>query len=326
VNDRLDDVLDAIGRRRLLSAPAQWPAIDLISFRDFGPNDAARLRAFIRAVQARTGQALVVVGGGYGCSRLTVTVFVESPETAQQVLEGLMQSEAFRQEAVEADFRVVIRNDPYTRVDLKNGVTEGATLRGPACILFLGANAADSERLGLDEEARAIDQALLKSQLRDRFRIEQQWAVRADDLPGCLMRHAPVVVHFSGHGTGSRELVLKAADGSEQPASPQYLTKLFCALKDGIRCVVLNACYSDKQARAIAGCIDCVIGMAREIGDESAVAFAASFYEAIGYGKSVGVAFDIACARVGVTDPDDVKAPQLHTRGDIDAGSVFLHA
>ena len=42
--------------------------------------------------------------------------------------------------------------------------------------------------------------------------------------------------------------------------------------------VVLNACHSHEQAKAIVQEIDFVVGMADSIGDEAARVFAAAFY------------------------------------------------
>jgi hypothetical protein len=48
----------------------------------------------------------------------------------------------------------------------------------------------------------------------------------------------------------------------------------------------LNACDSAPQAEAIVSVIDCAVGMSDEIDDSAAIAFAAAFYEALGYGRS----------------------------------------
>ena len=65
------------------------------------------------------------------------------------------------------------------------------------------------------------------------------------------------------------------------------------------------------QAEAIAQHIDCVVGMAAEIGDEQARAFAASFYEALAYGRNVKTAFELGCNRVDLSDLQDADVPQL---------------
>jgi len=46
-------------------------------------------------------------------------------------------------------------------------------------ILFLAVNPLDTTRLRLDEEVRAIDQALRQANYRDQFDLRQHWAVRS---------------------------------------------------------------------------------------------------------------------------------------------------
>ena len=136
-------------------------------------------------------------------------------------------------------------------------------------ILFLAANPSDTDPLRLDIESRAIDHALRQAEFRDQFNIRQHWAVRVTDLQGHLLRYKPDIVHFTGHGSKSSEFVLEDNFGTSRLVSVRALSQLFSVLKDNIRCVVLNACYSEPQALAIAEHIDCVIGMSRAIGDGS---------------------------------------------------------
>jgi hypothetical protein len=178
-------------------------------------------------------------------------------------------------------------------------------------ILFLAANPSDTPQLRLDEEIRAIDEALLKAEFRDRFDIKQHWAVRVTDLQACLLRHKPDIVHFSGHGSTSNAIVLKNNLGNSHPISVRALSQLFSVLKDNIRCVVLNACYSEQQAKAIAEHIGCVIGMSRTIGDSSAISFARSFYQALGYGRDVKTAFDLGCVQIDLENLNEYNTPKL---------------
>jgi hypothetical protein len=188
-------------------------------------------------------------------------------------------------------------------------------------ILFLAANPQDNTRLRLDEEIRAIDQAFREASFRDNFDIEQHWAVRVRDLPGLLLRYQPDIVHFSGHGTTTSEIILENDDGQSQPVPQHVLSGLFSTLKDNIRCVVLNACFSQEQAQAIAKHIDCVVGMSAAVGDDSAVNFAGAFYQALAYGRDVKSAFELGRLRVDVTAVDDSHIPQLLTNG-VDPATV----
>jgi DNA-binding response OmpR family regulator len=178
-------------------------------------------------------------------------------------------------------------------------------------ILFLAANPSNTTRLSLDEESRAIDQALRQSEFRDVFDIQKHWAVRVSDIQGLLLRHKPHIVHFSGHGSEASEIILKDSFGSSHPVSAHALSQLFSALKDNIRCVVLNACFSEQQARAIAQHIDCVVGMSGSIGDAAAISFATAFYQALGFGRDVKTAFDLGRVQIDLEALDDQDVPKL---------------
>ena len=181
-------------------------------------------------------------------------------------------------------------------------------------ILFLSANPLDTSRLRLDEEIRAIDQALRQAKFRDKFDIQQQWAVRVTDLQSYLLRHQPDIVHFSGHGSSASEIILEDRAGNSQPVPIRALSRLFAAFSDTIQCVVLNACYSEEQAKAIAAHIDKVIGMSKAIGDESAISFAAAFYQALGYGKDIQTAFELGCVQIDLEDLGEQDTPKLLKR------------
>ena len=189
-------------------------------------------------------------------------------------------------------------------------------------ILFLAGNPKDTNSLRLDEEVRAIRERLRLSDLRDQFAVEQEWAVRVTDLQGLLLQHQPHVVHFSGHGSQAGEIILEDVRGQSKPVSPAALKRTFAVLRDNVRCVVLNACYSEVQARGIAESIDCVVGMTRAIGDESAVAFAASFYQGLGYGRSIKEAFELGCGQIDLEGLGDEDVPKLVTGHKVNSDGI----
>jgi hypothetical protein len=191
-------------------------------------------------------------------------------------------------------------------------------------VLFLAANPKDTAALRLDEEIRSIDVALRQAEFRDRFDIKQQWAVRVADLQGYLLRHKPELVHFSGHGSASSQIILEDNSGKSHPVSPRALSQVFSVLKDNIRCVVLNACYSEHQAQAIAQHIDCVVGMSKAIGDTAAISFAAAFYQALGYGRNVKTAFDLGCAQIDLENLDEQDTPKLLAITSNPANIIFV--
>jgi hypothetical protein len=178
-------------------------------------------------------------------------------------------------------------------------------------ILFLAANPLDTHPLRLDNEIRAIDEKIGRSEFRDLFDIKQHWAVRISDLQGFLLQHKPDIVHFSGHGSRASGIVLQNKSDNSHPVSVKALSDLFSILKDNIRCVMLNACYSEGQAKAIAEHIECVIGMSKAITDSAAISFAASFYQALGFGRSVQTAFDLARNEIYMETSGEENTPKL---------------
>ena len=178
-------------------------------------------------------------------------------------------------------------------------------------ILFLAANPADTPPLRLDQEVRAMDEALRQAEYRERFEIIQHWAVRVSDLQSCLLRHTPDIVHFSGHGSGASEIVLENAQGPSQVVPAEALSRLFALFKEHVHCVVLNACYTSEQAQAIGEHIDCVIGMSKAIKDQASLNFSAAFYQALGYGRDVQSAFELGCVQIDLQGLAEGDTPQL---------------
>lgn len=155
-------------------------------------------------------------------------------------------------------------------------------------ILVLAAN--PHHDLRLDHEVKKIDDSLLKAKYRDQFQLEQSWATSIDDLRSALMRYNPQIVHFCGHGKGDDGLVLEN-NSKPELISSDALSSMFALLKDQVECVVLNVCYSEIQAQAIAEHIPYVIGMKKAIGDKAAIEFSKLFYQALGSGRGFNFAF-----------------------------------
>ncbi|HRE46861.1 MAG TPA: CHAT domain-containing protein [Aggregatilineales bacterium] len=191
-------------------------------------------------------------------------------------------------------------------------------------ILFLAANPTATTRLRLDAEYRQIDQRLLAARFRDRFMLELSPATRRGDLQQAFLRFTPNIVHFSGHGSERSEIILEDANGGAAAIPREALSSLFNILnQDGqIRCVVLNACYSQAQAEGIAESVDCVVGMADAIGDNDAIAFAEAFYQALAYGRSVKQAFELGKNAIDLQRLPDAFVPQLITRAGVDPAAI----
>lgn len=182
-------------------------------------------------------------------------------------------------------------------------------------ILFLAAEPTDKFHLRLGEELREIQEELQISRMRERFRLEQRLSVRPSDISRAMLDVEPQIVHFSGHGTVTGELCFENQEGETHPIKPGALATLFKQFSDRVSCVVLNACYSEAQAKAIARHIDYVIGMNQAIGDRAAIAFTIGFYQALGAGRTVEEAFRLGCAQIRLQGISEHLTPVLIIRG-----------
>jgi hypothetical protein len=193
----------------------------------------------------------------------------------------------------------------------------------PATILYITANGVDHDLLALEEEVREVELKIQMSEHRESLRLRPRLAARPDDLIHALNADLPTVVHFSGHG-GKRGIVFQGDDGAPRRVPASALKRVFTTFKDNIRVVVLNSCHSTDQAAAIVDCVDCVIAMNDSIDDETARRFAASFYRALGFGRSVQHAFNQAVTSVAMEGLPDEDVPVLMVRTGVDANQVLV--
>lgn len=181
----------------------------------------------------------------------------------------------------------------------------------PTRILFLAADPTNAARLRLGEEFRDIQEKLQMAKLRDKFELHQRMSVRPTDISQALLDVQPHIVHFSGHGEEEGALSFENLTGQIHPVEPSALAALFEQFADGVQCVLLNACYSRKQANAIAKHIPYVIGMKRAIGDRAAIAFAIGFYQAIGAGRTIPQAFELGTVQIRLQGIEEHLTPVL---------------
>ncbi len=316
MRDRLFEVIEASAIGRDIPN-GDYPVLELISFCTLTSADIPAVRAFQAKIRHDLGIRIVIVSGGFGCTRIRITVEAETPEEAMRSLEKLMSSDLFSNAALEVSFKLLIRPNPYTRKNLLTGEFEGTLPKLPPhsslagsqpkkVILFIGVNPRGTRRLRLDEEAKKIEQGLERARQREQFALVHKWAVTDDDLRRALLDHEPKILHFSGHGGGEEGLAFENEQGKVHMISSDSLAKLFSLFSEKLECVVLNACYSEPQATAIARHIAYVVGM-RDIGDKVATKFAVGFYDALGAGKNYETAFDFGCSAI---DPRNVLENQ----------------
>ncbi len=185
-------------------------------------------------------------------------------------------------------------------------------------ILFLSANPWTTSRILVDKEAREIHERLEEGPNRDRFELVKHAAIRPGDLQRLLMKYQPNIVHFSCHGSKGRKIILEGSPGRGKLVDPQGLVEVFRLCRAHVRLVLLNACFTKPQARALTDVIDYSIGIGRAIGDRAGVAFAGAFYRALGFGKPVPEAFASAQAELRLTKTPRSRGIELFIREGLD--------
>ena len=185
---------------------------------------------------------------------------------------------------------------------------------GKITVLFLASNPAQTAYLNLTTEVEEIDKKVRSSEFREKLNLEKHFEQKPGDVRENLLYYKPTVVHFSGHGEQTGELLLMDNNGQPVNVSPQALKTLFTNLKENIQVVVLNACYSKTQALAISEVIDFAVGMNLPISDNAAIAFSTAFYQAIGYGKTIQEAFNLGKNAISLEGMLEEDTPELFVR------------
>lgn len=193
---------------------------------------------------------------------------------------------------------------------------EPISIENSISVLFLAADPTDAPRLRLGKEFCEIDEQLKLSNHRNRFKLElPQLFLRPKDISRALLNTQPQIVHFSGHGTEEGALCFEDEAGESHFVQPDALAALFEQFTDSVKCVLLNACFSEMQADAIGKHIDYVIGMNQEISDKAAISFAIGFYQALGAGRSIEDAYNFGCVQIRLQNIDEHLTPVLIRKG-----------
>jgi hypothetical protein len=182
-------------------------------------------------------------------------------------------------------------------------------------ILFLSADPTDASRLRLGQELREIQEKLQLAKGREQFELHQRMSVRPADISQALLDTQSQIIHFSGHGANIGALCFENQVGEMHLIQPDALAALFEQFINQVSCVVLNACYSEIQANAIAKHIDYVIGMNKAIGDEAAIAFTIGFYQALGAGRTLEDAYKLGCVQIQLQNIPEHLTPVLLKKG-----------
>ena len=226
--------------------------------------------------------------------------------------------------------------------------TEGGThgflpaelkLKDLKTLLFMGANPPGTRLLQLE-----IEHSRIATKINNRFRIEVEKFLSAAEIPELIISKQPAIIHFSGHGKDpdsneqgetagtTRAIGLpKTADSMggivvfddnmrglkvvDTNALDYMFENIATNFNIRIEVVVFNSCYSESQAKVIGKYVPYVVGSARAIGDDVAIAFASGFYFGISQGLSVEKAFSSGKMQAVLADKKAKDLIVLYKKG-----------
>jgi len=165
-------------------------------------------------------------------------------------------------------------------------------------ILFLASEPTNAGKLRLGAELQEVRNRLSTNSF---FEIKDRQAVKPDDVLQTILNYKPHIVHFSGHGKETGEICFEDEKGNSKTIPPDALASLFKLVNEYVKCVLINACYSELQAKAISQFVPIVIGTKKEISDSAAIKFSTGFYTALDPDlsqKSLLKAFDSGCIAI----------------------------
>ena len=124
-------------------------------------------------------------------------------------------------------------------------------------------------------------------------------AARTQDILTSILGSDAEVFHFSGHGEIDA-LVFETDQGLQKRVDGSVLADHLKIIGKSLKCLVLNACFSDRLAINLAPHVEVMVGCNAQIDDAAAITFASAFYAAMASGESYTDCYAIAV--------NDVKA------------------
>jgi hypothetical protein len=171
---------------------------------------------------------------------------------------------------------------------------KAADARPKRKVLLLAASPLDASRLRLEQEQRDIKGRLkILGTTKVDLDIVIEPAVRAHDILTSILGSEADVFHFSGHGEIDG-LIFESESGQSKKVDGAHLASHLKRIKKTLRCLVLNACFSDRLARNLAPHVEVMVGCNAEIDDDAAITFASAFYVAMASGYSYAECYEIA--------------------------------
>ncbi len=178
-----------------------------------------------------------------------------------------------------------------------------------------------------DEEFRRLRKQIKDSGQEDLVQLIPAFAAQATDIARELLDERPHILHFSTHGDqADYSLILNDGTGGVAPLLPEQLVTLLRPVASTLRCVILNACWSEAAAMQLQALQPAPyrVGTKGQLKDATALAFADGFYQALLRGESMRKSFAWGVANIGLQKIHASTIPEEFPKEDAHVGSQIL--
>jgi hypothetical protein len=179
--------------------------------------------------------------------------------------------------------------------------------RRSARILFIFGDRGGSRvnQLQSPKEYHAIQDAIHACKHRDAIDLANPILVATREKLAMAYRSRPSIIHFAGHGDERSLSIVEdyTVLANETPLDGEQLLDAIRTMEHRVRLCVLNACLSSELAKRLVECniVDCAVGWSIKVEDSAAISFSAALYSAIGDGRTLSDAVDVARVAIGAS-------------------------
>ena len=178
-------------------------------------------------------------------------------------------------------------------------------------ILFLAACPDNAERIRSDKEHRAIEDTLKQSTFSEGYQLYDVKSCKLRDITAALRKYKPTILHFSGHASRKGLVFENELGGFDIIQTAKLASVMERGTDNGLRTVVLNACSTAEQSDCIANIVGCVVAMKDAVDDDASIDFMRAFYNSLGEGNGVEVAFNWGMAESQLLSCPNMIRPLL---------------
>ncbi|MCG9889587.1 MAG: tetratricopeptide repeat-containing serine protease family protein [Thermosynechococcaceae cyanobacterium MS004] len=165
-------------------------------------------------------------------------------------------------------------------------------------ILILPSNPKKIEHAIWKQNHKEIRDALRRAKNGKQFYLEERSDISASELSQELSAIEPYIINIFGRDSGIEKLAIEEnpeKNSLQEPRKSKLIAELLQLHNRSIKCIVMNRCYSEIQAKEIVQYVDFLIGVSDELEDSKSSIFIEEFYYQLGCDRTIRDAYKLSC-------------------------------